>query len=475
MTIRRTTLLSILIATVFMALPFQWITIVQIGPLSIKPVHLPLCFLTLFSPLLVTRHAWAAMFRGDAALFLLLSSIVWLWTFVSVAWTAETRPALTAVVKSGIHLAFFFTAAVAATSLILANKWQRPLAVGVALGACLYLSYNVLLFARLGHNVFLEYFQALVNLDIVRLRFWFSQRLFNCSLAGSCQNFHGPDAELLSASLTNTVAAALVTYTALALFLSQWFLNRWVRSTLWLAGSISAFFVLASMSRSNTVALLLVVLLASLITNHNRHPTSSRFHSMLLGATPYLFAILGIGLVSDVALRLIDAIALRMADVSTDPRQVMYFNAFAAIADAPFLGHGEGKTVLDGAGVAYPVHNIFLAAWLEQGVLGLLFVGTWYLFLCMLVIKAYANRQHLEHHLLTKWAALLPIVGLIRSLVGSGGNFTLIEWMATAIFIGFTSARYHLARDAHALISATCRTVGKQSSSSHGVGSLGRF
>jgi O-antigen ligase len=126
-------------------------------------------------------------------------------------------------------------------------------------------------------------------------------------------------------------------------------------------------------------------------------------------------------------------------DQSAEARVEQYQVAIDRIEQHPWAGSGYYE--VDG----YPVHNLFLSAWMNGGIAALLTALFFYLvlfarwlgFLWMLVRKP--ERWVLP--LAPEWIAALPIDPFIRVwLSGAGGNMFLGEWVAIGLFLGLLMA-----------------------------------
>jgi O-antigen ligase len=122
-------------------------------------------------------------------------------------------------------------------------------------------------------------------------------------------------------------------------------------------------------------------------------------------------------------------------DASAEARVEQYQVAIQRIEEHPWVG--SGYYTVEG----YPIHNLFLSAWMNAGIVALLaalsfyliLVSRWLSFLWMLIRQP--DRWVLP--LAPEWVAALPICPFFRVwLSGAGGNLFMGEWIAIGLFLG---------------------------------------
>lgn len=126
-------------------------------------------------------------------------------------------------------------------------------------------------------------------------------------------------------------------------------------------------------------------------------------------------------------------------DTSTDSRMLQADAAIDRIAQHPLTGSGFYEVG------GYQVHNLFLNAWMNAGILAFLLVASFYLILVgrwvgfIWSLVRYPERWVLP--LAPEWVAPLPLLPFFRVwLSGDGGNLFLGEWIAVAAFLGLLMA-----------------------------------
>ena len=126
----------------------------------------------------------------------------------------------------------------------------------------------------------------------------------------------------------------------------------------------------------------------------------------------------------------------RFSILASDPRLVMYDNALSDIEQNSLLGYGFGKQVSDSRGIAVRVHNVFLASWIETGTIGLFLSLAWYFVLVVRLFSGILSQKTWPLNLKREWAVAFLVLPLLRVLESGAGTFTLIEWLALAIYWG---------------------------------------
>ncbi|MBA4794633.1 MAG: O-antigen ligase family protein [Phenylobacterium sp.] len=201
--------------------------------------------------------------------------------------------------------------------------------------------------------------------------------------------------------------------------------------------ALAATVVILSVSRSlivATIAASLVLAIAWL---------SSGRKITLFGVLASSLAIAVVALIAVQGSGVTNIVGQRLGSISEDGRLGMYAEALDAIAQAPVLGRGTGAEVAAstrvGRGVVYhQVHNLFLAAWLQGGILSLSCAAT-YLFALLAMLGSAVLRARTVP-VVGFMAAILTLPILRSQLSGDGGSFTIGEWLCIALFLGLSSS-----------------------------------
>ena len=208
---------------------------------------------------------------------------------------------------------------------------------------------------------------------------------------------------------------------------------------------LSAFFIVASVSRSNVLVFAMAasfVVLARLggAQSKVRRTRLERWSTVLVGV--------GIVMVSgNLLVGFVEGLAAigvqRFGNLSGEPRLIMYADALAGINSHLLTGLGLGAEV---ERFGHRVHNVFLAAWYEGGLLLFFASLAMYFSLVRSVWKCGVVTQKLDasarQQLLLGAGGILSlaILPLFRPLVsGEAGAFTLVEWFCIAVVLAETA------------------------------------
>ncbi len=394
--------------------PLQWMTVADVGPLVLKPVHLPF--------FAAAALGWVALLRGrvlaravrPALPFVVPYAVYILLLLVSVVFLGGkfATSAKYTVYFLGFCGWFFLLATMQRREALTAALW------GSVCAAFLFFAVAFVTLQSRGINVFSVIARALLTGDTAALQFFIFRNLFNETGAVTDEAF---GTALRHTSLGFIFIAFVVT------------LACWDRSRIARAGALlSVLIILVSVSRSQWFAALLAVAPLMLRTAFMRPAPSIA----AAAAAVILAGLLAISVDLSGVQAIIDQ---RLGSLEEDGRVGMYGAALDHIAARPVFGHGVGYQIDVGAGQMLEVHNIFLAAWVQIGIPGLLlalaFTGA---LACLYAISLSRSFWSAERTCLTG----LAVLPLFRSqLSGGGGNYTLPEWICIALFLALAVPR----------------------------------
>ena len=212
-----------------------------------------------------------------------------------------------------------------------------------------------------------------------------------------------------------------------------------------LVTGLCAFFVVASVSRSN---ILVFAMAACLVVLVRLGGAQSQLRVTRLERWSTVLAGVGIVMVSgNFLVGFVEGLATigvqRFGKLSEEPRLIMYADALAGINSHLLTGLGLGAEV---ERFGHRVHNVFLAAWYEGGLLLFFASLAMYFSLVRSVWKCGLVTQKLDasarQHLLMGAGGILSlaILPLFRPLVsGDAGAFTLVEWFCISVVLAETA------------------------------------
>jgi O-antigen ligase len=287
----------------------------------------------------------------------------------------------------------------------------------------------------------LEYAKAVLSGNAKELQFGFYPVLFNYKAGVLISKETG---DYTGASLRNTLIGSFILFLILIQLYKPIFdtkrdrLARYIRGT---SVTFSGVLVLLSVSRSNILVLGLSLALAGIIfLLRTRRILSVR--KMVMGLAGVLLLSIALVQIGNYLEGGAKVIGERLAELTDNPRIEMYAIALEKIEVSPLLGYGAGTEIPK---FEHQVHNLFLAAWFEGGLLtlvcALLFYFTILIYWIRTIIRVITQPRTWRLPISVHWVLVLPILPLFRAQVsGQGGNFTLIEWTCLAFFFGYLAA-----------------------------------
>jgi hypothetical protein len=397
----------------------QWVVLAQSGPYTLKVPYVALA--------LVIAFAASNMRRVRAAVWTVRQNWPWLLPFLLYMVLLSTVLFGSGVRNPGPRQFLYILGCVGiAASLAAATKASTILRTGGALAVILFVVVVELMARKLGLSWADAVRAFLTSGDLHFIVFSFLRPVFNSLDPTGDVTF--------VASQKNAIAACLLVSTLL--FRSAWPKpsRDWVG---WAHMGAVLFLLLMLNTRSVLIAAALGIMLAmSLRTFLRSEPT----HWLLLkGLVALAAVIVAMGYIE--ASPVSDLMTDRFAfdDASAAARELQYSVALQKIADSPILG--SGYQVVNG----YVIHNLFLSAWVNAGILAFLLVLCFYLLLIarwLGFIWALVRRpEDWVLPLAPEWIAPLPLLPLFRVWIsGDGGNPFLGEWIALGCFAGLVLA-----------------------------------
>lgn len=387
--------------------PIQWIELANIG-LSFRLVHIPFFALALIGFLDLARNRIPKSVVRKVYPFSILYIIYTLGLLapsIMGSFNVSSLIKITTYALSafGIYLA---CAKINTSELISALKWASLLAV------LSFIAVATITLATRGISLLDTVLVALATGDAKALQFRIFLNLFNETTIRT--------ENTVNVSLRNTLIGFFILTFAFSMNAAT--SGKGGRLS-YFAAIGSALVILISVSRSNVIVLLLVCALGFIALAGKNAGKSALAASIVCSALAILPLFLDFGGVSQI-------LADRVGSFGDDGRIDMYSIALSEIDNSAYFGHGAGYTI-ELRGKELTVHNLFLAAWLQGGLVSLAgaigFIGSIAIFLANHAKAYWKDPQSL-------FILGILILPLFRSQIsGDGGNFTLPEWSAIAI------------------------------------------
>ena len=204
---------------------------------------------------------------------------------------------------------------------------------------------------------------------------------------------------------------------------------------------LCGFFTIASVSRSNILVFAIagVVVVMTSILYQSSQSTSKRQSRWFLSLAGFAVLLASGNLLVGFVQGLATIGVERFGNFANEPRWIMYGEALRGIEQSILLGHGLGAEI---ESFGHRVHNLFLAAWYEGGLVLFLSSVAMYVALMRTVFVVHQKSIMLRRFgsgllLLAPGGILaLSILPLFRPLIsGEAGAFTLVEWFCVAVLL----------------------------------------
>lgn len=442
-------IVALVVAIFCASLFFLWVNagVRQIAVFPYKPNQISVAFVLLLGGVLVFLPHWRRviksvlisnkLFVGCFLGFLILQLATILW--------AQPQGNINYILAK--QASYFVSALLIAA--ILHSKYRdfalSAVYLGFAGGLAVFTAVFVYLSSVVGSGIMSLIVRALIEGNSGALQFEVFPLLFNFVDGGLIAK---DDADFQGTALRNTLVGVFIVTSILFWCripsMRTNFLIGFPQAGVLITG-LCAFFIIASVSRSNVLVFGMaacVVVLAKLAAGN----TTGR-RSRLENWTTVLAGI-GILLVSgNLLVGFVEGLATigaqRFGNLSQEPRLIMYADALAGINQHLVTGLGLGAEV---ERFGHRVHNVFLAAWFEGGVILFFASLAMYFSLARSIWKCGLASHNLDasarQGLLLGVGGILAlaILPLFRPLVsGDAGAFTLVEWFCIAVVLAETA------------------------------------
>lgn len=409
-----------------MFLPLVWGTIVHVGTFSLEPFHLSMLLivgLTFCRPTAFARafgliqHHWLFFAGFFAYLFINL---------LAFTRTLDTNALENVVIR---QIAFMIMCLAVAVRVTNKGSISATLYVGGALSMFVFL----LALAYSAYIAGTSLFDALAGLvasgNYQAWTFGFLRHVFNAfSTQGAAA-----DLEFVT-SLKNNVATGLLTaYICFRAGAARFMASPFARIFDLAISSLFIVCIVMMLSRSVVLALLMVVMIVLFVDAIARNRATIVIS--VLGAVAAALI-----LVMALPDTVVSALQQRFEDTgSYESRVEVYAVAISLIEKSFWTGYGLGASLPNPND---SIHNLFLSAWFNAGILGFL-TSAWFWLtasamvgLRILEVMLGRYKSSYELMLFHVWIAVVPIMGLFRCWLIGGGNLNFAAWFSLGLFFG---------------------------------------
>jgi len=436
--------LSALVGLGMMAvLPLLWVNLGRVLGLNLKLVHIGILVLTLLILIAPGYRRRIVDFTISSRLFVTAACCYLGLLVCSLGWSDAGSESFAQLLKMSIYLYAFILLGGAFLGLR-SSRAKAMLFWGGAAAVAFFIGFASWTYSQFGRSLPNEFFDALLEGNIAKLQFGIYLDLFNYTSAGFSER---GSANWTGASLRNTLIGGFVlAYISMQIGrVEAYRLSPAVaRLVFWGMSVVVILLIYGSLSRSNIVVFSIVLIVGHL--PGMLHARLSMTRAVKFGG---VLLLMSLGLLITSEIHIFGALAERLVAIGADPRLGMFDQAMTLIESKWILGYGVGA-VLPGV-YENSVHNLFLAAWYQAGVIGMLVSVAFYGIVLSVWLRAMITLvvDHDQERREFPWICTLPILPLVRSLVsGDNGNFTLAEWSSLALFYSMYLAYRNESRSA---------------------------
>lgn len=408
--------LTLLLATMCI----QWVVLASAGQHSLKLPYLTLA--------LVIVYAATNLRRIRACLLVVTGNWAWILPFVLYLLLLTAALYDAPGHNAGPRQFFYLFGCIAfAACLAAAHNAGAILRVGAGLAVIVFVVVVEVMARKLGLSWLDAVREFLTSGNLHFVVFSFLRPVFN-SL--------DPTGEItVVASQKNAIAVCLLIAALL-------FRSAWPKRSRDIVGLVHMGGVLFLLLMLNTRSVIIVAGLSVMLAMGLRAASvgAKNLHFLALKSLAAVLAvILAVGLIEQSAVSDLMSDRFAFDDPSAAARVIQFDAAIEKIADHPLTG--SGYLQVEG----YTVHNLFLSAWMNAGIVAFLLVVCFYVILIIrwatFVWSLVKDPKHWTLPIAPEWVAPLPLLPFFRVwLSGDGGNLFLGEWIAVAAFLGLLLA-----------------------------------
>jgi hypothetical protein len=399
--------------------PINWVILVEVGGLSIKYMHLaivPICICVLFASFrkVLTRFVLQNAFIISS--FLLLMVI----NFVSICLNGTLYPSASAYIfKNLSYFTYFILFGAAIYFRIRQPFFYKEIAYSNIISVLVFTLTATIIFKAIGRDFLSDMFNFFIKGDSVSLRYDLFKTLFNTNSSSDVE---------LAANLRNTLIGAFIYIHFTSLYSLKNSTKRFYSFCNWISVLFSLFFILASVSRSNLLVLMLgyvCYFFADILINKNYKSVYKMAGIAVIGSTLVIIFWNEIYASFSESTTMISS---RLGELEDDARWALNAEAIDGFSQHFLIGKGSGAILSDG----HTVHNFILGSAYQAGIGGLILSCMFYFGVIVQIIK---NLKLFRDQRAVFFLLGLPIIPLLRSMEsGNAGTISLIEWFCLAFF-----------------------------------------
>lgn len=402
--------------------PINWVTLVNVGGLSVKYMHLAI--VPIFACLLFKsfRYKVASFVKQNGLLigsFILLLFMNFVATYINSTIYAAALPY---IVKNFSYCIYFILFGAVIYFRMKKPGFEKEITYSNTVAVFVFTITASLIFHAIGRNFLGDMAGFFLKGDSVSLRYDLFKTLFNTNST--------TDAEI-AANLRNTLIGAFIYIHFSSQYAFKNVSGKLLRALNIICIVFSAFFILASVSRSNILVLAVgyfIFYMGEILVNRNG---KKLYQLIILGFVGITFLILFWTRIENAFSDSTAMISGRLGEIEDDARWALNAEAFDSFTKNFLTGKGSGAVLSDG----HSVHNFILGSAYQAGVFGLILS---LLFYFGIIGKVIANlRLFSEYHAAFFIVSLIAIPLLRTMESGNAGTLSLVEWFCLGFIFAF--------------------------------------
>lgn len=407
-------------------LPISWVSLIGVGELSFKLMHLsfiPLLICLLFKEFRTNLLDFIKDNKYLISFFILLMIM----NFVSVCLNTYRSPsAVSYIAKNIIYFSFFLMFGGLIISLAKSVTFHKHITISNTICILFFICIATIAFKAQGHSFLGDLINFFLKGDSNALRFALFKTLFNSSQTSSDSD--------LSTNLLNTLIGSFIFVHFTSLYAYKNVKSKFLKALNVLCIIFSAFMVIASVSRSNILVMIAGYIIYwgfDIFYNKNQRRVIQVISTLVIIG---LFVLLFWTKIEDIFSGASTMIISRFSNLDENNRWALNAQCVTSFTENMhnfLIGKGSGAIVLYGT----TAHNFILGSAYQAGIFGLVLS---ILFYFGLIYSLFRDNVMLAKHPHAFIIGSLMAAPLLRTMESGGaGSLTMQEWFCLAFFLGF--------------------------------------
>lgn len=417
--------------------PINWITLINIGGLSVKYMHLAIIPITACILFAAFRTKIFSFIKDNG--FIISSFILLLFTnFVVTYINGVTYPSsLTYIAKNFFYCIYFVLFGAVIYFRMKKPSFEKEITYSNTISILVFTLVASLIFHAIGRNFLGDMANFFIKGDSISLRYDLFKTLFNTD--------SNADTEI-AANLRNTLIGAFIYIHFSSHYAYKNIESRFLKSLNIVCILFSAFFILASVSRSNILVLMVgyfIYFVGEILINRNMKKLYQLIIVCFVGLS---FIVIFWPKIENAFSDSTEMISGRLGELEDDARWSLDAEAFDGFTHNFLTGKGSGATLSDG----HSVHNFIIGSAYQAGIFGLLLSLFFYF---GVVGKIGINMRYCSNYNASFFIISLTAIPLLRTMEsGNAGTLSLVEWFCLGFFCAFVAVAKEDRKEYYAML-----------------------